>query len=712
MPKSASFMLTWSPSNQAYILYECPSRDVLDMIFDAGSEWVSQISSFAFHGQNGSYTARKEHKQRGGEYWYAYARIEGKLTKRYLGRGADLTPTRLEQITQKFRSDPQATLHQQERASSQPRPASHTPPGKTVFLPDDLSEADVSLSDGARHRFDHLHKFASHQAHRDNDVDAQKTGPESGVVGRKTDIVPVSSGPLPDMLLATRIHVPRPCLRLVHRPRLIRRLQQSLDKTLILLSAPAGFGKSTLLSDWLASCAVPAAWLSLKPQDNNLACFLAYLLAALRTSDLHLGKAIQSLPNPLRHASLESVLTRLINDLESRMARDHERIVLVLDDYQVITNESVHYALAYLLEHLPSCLQLVLATRQDPPLPLARLRGRDDLLELRAADLRFTHEETATYLVETMGLPLSIEESTLLQVRTEGWITGLHLTALSLQGSDDPAGFMTIFSGSHYYVADYLLNEVLNRQPEAIQDFLLQTSLLDRLSAPLCDAMLAYNDSQALLSFLEQANLFLVPLDDERRWYRYHHLFAEVLRQRMKQVAPRLAQDLHRRASRWFEQHGLFAEAISHALAASASEETVRLIEQCAWMFVQALAEPEGYLRLFLDEGPPMLALLRQAQQYGLVPDYVAKILAAAGKTNPTDFHHRASQHNSPIEPLTARERDVLRFVLEGASNREIARQLVLSVNTVKKHVLNIYGKLNVHSRTQAIVKARMLSLL
>ena len=745
---------------------------------------------------------------------------------------------------------------------------------------------------------------------------------------------------------------------------------------------------------------------------------------------------------------------------------------------------------------------LALEPQDDDP---ARLRGRDDLLELRAADLRFTDEETTSYLVEVMGLPLSAEQSGLLQARTEGWITGLHLAALSLHNHDDPAGFITAFSGSHRYVVEYLLEEVLSRQSEAIQDFLLQTSLLERLSAPLCDAVRAQDGSQALLDFLEQANLFLIPLDDERQWYRYHHLFAEALQQRLQQTAPTLLPELHRRASRWYEQQGLYAAAVSHALAAPALEEAARLIEQRIWTFVSgnqmrvlyewlqrlpealvlahpslgvihalvllctnhwqeasarllvvereldpgegaldghgqvllgqvtacwsllarlsgdlercvalsqraldllpeteampltrllrvgaifdaahvyllsgevspaserllvelvayartseyrlltlrgltllarlqglqgrlkqaaatyeevvqvilgpqglhglidspayyfglgdllrewnelevaehhlaqgmallkgthlidadevwlgyatlvqlqqaqgrydqalatldtfmqlaqqrhfapvllaqgaalqahlefargnlqaalrwaeswslpaeatpsyprereyltlarfriaekqsiptasnlqavlfllerlqaqaedslrtrsvleilllraqvlelqgnrtaalaalaralALAEPQGYMRLFLDEGPLMVALLHEAQRHALAPRYIAQLLEAAGEQGVTEIHLHAPTANALVEPLTAREREVLQLLLEGVSNREIARQLVLSVNTVKKHVLNLYGKLGVHSRAQAIAKALTLHLL
>jgi LuxR family transcriptional regulator, maltose regulon positive regulatory protein len=505
------------------------------------------------------------------------------------------------------------------------------------------------------------------------------------------------------------------------------------------------------------------------------------------------------LPHPLHPPLLESLLTALLNDLQARRTDDRDHVVLVQDEDHVITNEAIHAALCFLLEHLPPQLHLVLSTREDPPLPLARLRGRDALLELRAADLQFTHAETTTFFVERMGLPLSAEESALLHARTEGWITGLQLAALSLQGRDDPSGFIATFSGSHHYVADYLLDEVLSRQSQDVQDFLVQTSILDRLSGPLCDAVRAQHDSQAQLDALEQANLFVVPLDEERRWYRYHHLFAQVLQHRLQHTAPTLIPQLHRRASRWYEQQGFYTEAVSHALAAPAFEEAARLIEQyietfltgsqlqtlLAWLHAlpealvlarpelclmhtlvlmytnqleeasarlqtvgqgmhlgedaqdaqarlflgqvvgcwgllarlsgdrtEALAEPEGYIRLFLDESPPMLRLLREAQRQGLAPAYVAKLLRAASKRERTASHLPAPQPSLLVEPLTARERDVLQLLLDGASNREIACQLTLSVNTVKKHVLNICGKLNVQRRAQAIAIARMLHLL
>ncbi len=586
-------------------------------------------------------------------------------------------------MAQAFRPGAQSVRHQKEGRA---RAASATVRGENIFLPGSLDKVDASLPDGTQgclYRFDSMSAAARHRIRHDNSAHRRMAENERAS-DRMARTAPLISAVPGNMLLASKLLAPLPRPHLVHRPRLIQRLQQGLNQNLILLSAPAGFGKSTLLADWLASYAIPAAWLSLEPRDNDPLRFLAYLLAALQASDPGLGRTVQAFPHPLQRASLENVLTSLINGLEARMSREQEHAVLVLDDYHFITNRSLHHALSFLLEHLPPHLHLVLATREDPPLPLALLRGRDNLLELRASDLRFTHEETATYLIKKMGLHLSDEECSLLRGRTEGWITGLHLAALSLQDCDDPLAFMATFSGSHHYVVDYLLDEVLSRQPQAVQDFLLQTALLDRLSAPLCDAVRAQSDSQEQLGLLEHANLFLIPLDDERCWYRYYHLFAEALRQRLQQTAPTQVPLLHLRASRWLEQHGLIAEAVSHALAASASEEAERLIEQ------HNLCET---LR-------PSLRLLSALA----LPD------SQQGEEERCDLTGQVSF--SLMEPLTPRERDVLRLVLEGASNREIARQLVLSVNTVKKHVLNIYGKLNVQSRAQAIAKTRTLHLL
>ncbi|HZU02525.1 MAG TPA: LuxR C-terminal-related transcriptional regulator [Ktedonobacteraceae bacterium] len=570
MPKSAFYSLIWSSSHGAYELYKGREDEAVELI-PGSSIWlegVKEFSSFAFHGQHGSYTARKERKQRGEGYWYAYARVEGKLNKRYLGRSVDLAFARLEQVAQELWRNPLDGLLQTDHAEAANSAKSSDLSGLSVY---DTTMPSVPA-------YLPLHSV-------------QRQG--NGSRTRKS--VSVLSKQQTDPLLTTKLHMPHLPAQLVHRPRLIQRLQQGLERSLILLSAPAGFGKSTLLSDWLASKSIPVVWLSLEPQDNDLTRFLSYLLAALQTYEPHLGKSVEALLQPLHAPPLETVLTLLLNDLMTRRSANQDHVVLVLDDYHVIANKTIHQALFLMMDYLPPQLHLVLSTREDPPFPLARLRGRDAVLELRAADLQCTPEETASYLVDMMGLSLSAEQSSLLQLRTEGWITGLQLAAHSLQNHDDPAGFITAFSGSHRYVMDYLLEEVLNRQP-AVQDFLLQTCILDRLSSSLCDAVRAQDGSQAVLDYLERANLFLIALDDDRQWYRYHRLFAQVLYQRLQQTAPTQVPVLHRRASRWYEQHELFAEAVSHALAASAFEEAARLIEQYAGVFIlgnqmQALCE-------------------------------------------------------------------------------------------------------------------------
>ena len=557
MPKLAPYLLAWSPLHHMYELHDCQENEVLDLIPESPARfvWATQVSSFAFHGMHGSYTARKERQPRGEEgYWYAYARVGGKLTKRYLGRCIDLTLARLEQIAQELWLEPQTEIagagtSARERSSETLVPLAN----------------DTTVTSASAHRCHHSARLQGGSPPR------QQTPPV---------ISPLPSDPP----LVTKLHVPPLSAHVLHRPRLIQRLHQGLQRPLILLSAPAGFGKSTLLAAWLTSSRLPAAWLSLEPQDNELARFLSCLLAALQTYDPHLATAVQPWLTPLSLPSVETILTMLINELDKRSIGQH--VVLVLEDYHVITAQAIHHTLSFLLDHLPPHVHLVLSTREDPPLPLARLRGREAVVEVRACDLQFTHEETTTYLVKVMGLPLSTEQSTHLQVRTEGWITGLQLAAHSLQDHDDPAGFITTFSGSHRYVVDYLLEEVLHRQPAAMQDFLLQTCILEYLCPPLCDAVRAQDGSQAFLDRLERASGFLVALDDRRQWYRYHPLFAQVLRQRLQQTAPTLILILHQRASSWYEQHGAFPEAVSHALAASAFEEAARLIEQYAWVYI------------------------------------------------------------------------------------------------------------------------------
>jgi LuxR family maltose regulon positive regulatory protein len=423
-------------------------------------------------------------------------------------------------------------------------------------------------------------------------------------------------------ILATKLYIPSPPPKMVPRPRLIERLNGGLQQRLTLISAPAGFGKTTLVSEWATVCGQPLAWLSLDSGDDDPARFLAYFVAALQTIAPKVGTGVLGALQSPQPPSIEAILTTLLNEITT--TPDH--FILVLDDYHTIDAKPIDSALAFLLEHLPPQMHLVIATREDPQLPLARWRARGQLTELRAADLRFTPSEAVEFLNRVMGLKLTAEDIAALETRTEGWIAGLQLAALALQGvaeertisareQKDAAGFIQSFTGSHRFVLDYLVEEVLNQQPEIVQTFLLRTSILERLCAPLCDAVvdpskswnlsslstavpkqptrevdqranhLTLNRSKEILESLERANLFIVPLDSERRWYRYHHLFADLLQQRLRQSLATSSEDaqgrineLHIRASQWYEDHDLAMEAFLHAAAANDIERAIRFI--------------------------------------------------------------------------------------------------------------------------------------
>jgi LuxR family maltose regulon positive regulatory protein len=392
-------------------------------------------------------------------------------------------------------------------------------------------------------------------------------------------VSPGEAGDAGPPLLGTKLHAPRRRRGVLARPRLTDRVADARLPPLTLVSAPAGFGKSTLLAEWFAG-APPGdratAWLSLDAGDNDPARFWSYVVAAVRTVVPDAGQGALSL---LRSSQpLESVVASLINDLAD-LAGD---LVLVIDDYHLISAVELHETMAFLLERLPPQVHLVLAGRADPPLPLARLRARGDLLEVRAADLRFTANEAATYLSESMGLRLTANDVDALEARTEGWIAALQLAALSMQGRDDPTGFIASFAGDDRFVVDYLAEEVLDRQPDEIRSFLLHTSILDRFTGALCDAVTGGRGGKALLERLDRANLFLVPLDDRRLWYRYHHLFADVLRARLVDEEPDRLDQLHRRAADWYDTAGDRPEAIAHALAGHDVERAARLIELAA----------------------------------------------------------------------------------------------------------------------------------
>lgn len=434
-------------------------------------------------------------------------------------------------------------------------------------------------------------------------------------------------------LLTTKLRVPARRPNAVPRGHLLARLDEglSLGRRLTLVSAPAGFGKTTLIRQWVETLGRPASWLTLEESDDDPARLAEYLLAALGGE-------------PVPHADPKDVLHALINALASS---GQERL-LVLDDYHAIRSFPAHDLVAYLVAHQPPCFHLVIGTREDPPLPLARLRARDQITEIRERSLRFTPDEVAAFLQETLHLHLPPDAVSVLAARTEGWITALQLAGIALNATSDCRGFVAAFAGDDRYIVDYLMEEVLRERPEHLREFLRETAVLDRLSASLCDAVTGRDDSQALLEQLEAENLFLTPLDNRREWWRYHTLFAEALR---FTVAPSKQRELHLKAAAWSEASGRPDLAVQHARAAASHAPTAAVTKPAA--------------------GPQPL-----------------------------------------IEPLSERELEVLRLIAEGLSNQAIADRLIIAEGTVKRHINNIYGKLQVGSRTQAVAVARELHLL
>lgn len=381
-----------------------------------------------------------------------------------------------------------------------------------------------------------------------------------------------------NLLLTTKLFFPPSRSELVRRPRLIERLQQGLKGPLTLISAPAGFGKTTLISEWHSGLGsrFPVAWLSLSADDNDPARFLQYLIAALGNLQQGMGDEIQPLLQTSEPPNIGAVLTLLINQL-SKLNQD---AVLVLDDFHWIELPDINNLLIFLLEHLPPRLHLVMLTRADPALPLARLRAHGQLTEIRAEHLRFGVEECRQFLNQIMGLNLTLEHINALEKRTEGWAAGLQLAALSMQGNDDLDGFISAFTGNNHYIVDYLAEEVLNRQPESLREFLLKTSILARLTGPLCNALTGGENGSGILAGLNRANLFVVPLDNNQTWFRYHPLFADLLHSRLHHSYPKIINELHVKASAWFEKNGLMEEAVSHALAAEDFERAALLLDQ------------------------------------------------------------------------------------------------------------------------------------
>jgi LuxR family maltose regulon positive regulatory protein len=447
-----------------------------------------------------------------------------------------------------------------------------------------------------------------------------------------------------DGLLSTRLQIPPLRHSAVGRPLLAARLEDGLrlGHSFTLVSAPAGFGKTTLIREWIETTERKVAWLSVDEGDNDPARFLRYLMASF-------GQALEPLGGLPLSSSHTTEPRDLVVALINNLAKIESDLLLVIDDYHLIRDFSVHDLVAFVLENQPRSLHVVIATREDPPLPLARMRARAQVTEIRERALRFTEEEADAFLNQTMDLGVSPASVATLTARTEGWITGLQLVGLALRQTSNSQEFVDAFAGDDRFIVDYLLAEVLDRQPEAVQHFLRQTSVLVRLCAPVCDALTGRDDSQAMLEQLEAANLFLVGLDHRREWYRYHGLFSEALRLGLS-VQEQIAN--HEKAASWFQAQEMDQFAAYH---------------------------------------------LRQVAEMS---------------TTTAPARRQVMVNQSLVEPLSGREIEVLQLIAAGLSNREIAERLVIAPGTVKRHSNNIYGKLGVRSRTQAVARARELGLL
>ena len=465
-----------------------------------------------------------------------------------------------------------------------------------------------------------------------------------------------------DTLLTTRFRIPAVRPDLVTRPQLLSHLDEGLRRGvgLTLVSAPAGFGKTTLISQWAASLNRPVAWVTCdssvslgggldtapRPLGNDPLVFMQYLISAIRVVRPD-SKAPAAEPLAA-HESPRALAVSLLNAL----AEANLPLVLVLDDYHAITHAAVHELTAFILDNRPPELHVVIITREDPPLPLARMRARGQVNEVRERALRFSHQESVAFFSQTMALSLSAQAVTTLENRTEGWITALQLAGVAMSQQDDIGVFIASFAGNDRYIVDYILNEVLTRASESLRQFLCQTSVLDRFCAPLCQAITGSQNAQAMLESIERANLFLIPLDNRREWYRYHSLFAEVMRLTLTEDEQCR---LHRLAAAWCaEQHSV-----------------------SPW---DGLAEIETYHRRLIAE------------------------LCAADEGT-------AHMAQSLVEPLSEREIEIMRLVTLGDSNADIARKLFITIGTTKRHINHIFGKLGVHSRSKAISRARELGL-
>lgn len=586
--------------------------------------WLENVyhTSFSFKNASGLFTARYE-RQRNGWYWYAYRKRVGKTYKVYLGKSAQLTLERLNQAALLLSQKSAVPTHTNTMAWSGSGNDSNNG-----------SDSESALSDEAI------------------------SGMSSSVVTRER--------------YPAKFSIPSVGIMLVPRPRLLARLEAGAKGKLLLLSAPAGWGKTALLATWctgLRERNVPFAWITLDSRDNDPRVFWLTLLSALHTVQPGSADAALAL---LQDASsvTDADLLQIVLDAFANVSRE---IVLFMDDYQYIEVPLIHQQLSHLLAVLPAHVHLVLAGREQPPLSIARLRVQGNLLELRAADLAFTQAEISTWLVEALTLPLSREACVFVEEYTEGWAAGLHLVALAMQNASEHRDPHTILAKSSRYMTEYLLEEVLFKQPPDIQEFLLHTSILEHLHAPLCDEIRGCSNSQAMLERLEQLNLLFMAGDQQTFSYRYHLRLAETLRSHLRQMYPALEAELQHRVSIW---------------PGHPSSERVGSV---------ALPRAEF-----------AVASLHSRREY-----YQMQPLNSREQTQiMRDWYKMEPAAETPVEPLTERERDVLLHLVNGASNREIADTLVISEGTVKKHVSNICSKLSVQRRTQAITRALSLALL
>jgi len=541
-----------------------------------------------------------------------------------------------------------------------------------------------------------------------------------------------------DTLIHTKLRLPFTRLELVPRPRLQEQIAQGLCGPLTLIIAPAGFGKTTLIASCVTGCGMPVAWLSLDKDDNRVGRFLNYLVAAFQEADYTIGSEAAQLLAASQPASPEAVLTSLINDLDIA----HKEIILVLDDYQFVSSQAVHDEVAFLLEHCPNTLHLVIASRSDPLLPLTRLRARGQTVELRAADLSFTEPEATRFLNDIMGLCLDAGSVAALEERTEGWIAGLQMASIALQSHlsmrdrEDIPGFIKGFSGTNRYILDYLLEEILAGQSPEIQRFLLYTSILERLTAPLCDAVTSASlgaglanerSSGSILEYLERANLFLVPLDDERIWYRYHHLFADLLRtQLQKSLGAQGVAPLHLRAAEWYEQNGSTLEAIHHASLASDFERIERLIEhnyiemmnngEMAWIrfWMGKLSKElvyqrpwlclyEAFSRSWFGQLEEAILLLNEAEKH------IRSEVSAPGTQSMLGYHAYVKSRVTAMQGDTHRAIEFCRIACENIPADDLGLQIEVSITLGYEYFL--YGDfVNANKTLQETIRSGYLA--